>query len=141
MKKQKLLLKTPIIKKPDDKLIKENKEDIKNSDKYKITLKLINIILVNLGKDETEDFTDFKNIDRVDILKDDHKEQFDEISEEIYKLFTKIKCGYYKKKDNIIYNSLKYMCKDLGYKLQSKNKSIQKNKINNTYILYSIVLK
>ena len=49
----------------------------KDSEKYKVALKLVNKILVNLGKDEITDLTDFKDIDREDIIKDVNKKALD----------------------------------------------------------------
>jgi replication-associated recombination protein RarA len=110
----------------------------KTTDKYKIALKLVNKILVNIGKEEVDDLCKFQTIDRIDILNDANKADFEKMSDNIYKLFDKVKCSYYHKKENRVLNCLKYMCKDIGLTFSSQRRNIQINSINKTHIFYSI---
>ena len=67
----------------------------KDSEKYQVTLKLLNKILVNLGKEEIDDFTKFKDIDREDIIKDINVEALREMEKELFTVhYDKKKCGY-----------------------------------------------
>ena len=59
-----------------------------SGEKYKVALKFINKILVNLEKEEIDELTDFKDIDREDIIKDVNKETLKEMEGEIFKHFS-----------------------------------------------------
>ena len=73
----------------------------KDSDKYKVLLKLLNNILINIDKQEINDITDFKDIDREDIIKDVNLETLCEMEKELFnEHYNKKKCGYYKTKGN-----------------------------------------
>ena len=110
----------------------------KTTDKYKIALKLVNKILENLDKDPIDSLTDFKNIDRLDMIKEINNVSFDAISKELFEYFDKTKCGYYRKKDNRVFNCIRGMCKELELNFLSKKKTIQKDTINKTHYFYSI---
>ena len=116
----------------------------KDSDKYKVALKLVNKILINLGKDEIDDLTNFKDIDREDIIKDVNKQALDGLAKEIFKHYDKKKCGYYRKTDALVLNVLRGMMKDTGFKLskkqEDKHKVIDGQNFRKTYMLYSINL-
>lgn len=112
-------------KKSTDANIKKNDDipDIivdKTTEKYKIFLKFISEITNKTLKDVTE----FIEIDREDIIKDDNKEKLNKREKELFKHFNKVKCGYYRKTDNIVLNCLRGMCKELGLNLVM----IKKNK-------------
>ena len=96
----------------------------KNDDKYKVALKFINKILVNIGKEEVDELTKFVNISREDIIKDDNKKSLDDMEKEIFALYNKKKCGYYRKTDNIVLNCLRGLMKEIGYELCYKYKEI-----------------
>ena len=85
----------------------QNKREDKDSNKYKIALQLINKILVNIGKEEIDDLTKFVNIDRDDIIKEVNKTSLEEMDKEIFVLFNKKKCGYYRKTNTLVLNSLR----------------------------------
>ncbi|ARF09926.1 hypothetical protein Indivirus_5_49 [Indivirus ILV1] len=106
----------------------KNKVD-KDDNKYKVALKLINKILVNIGKDEINDLTDFKDIDREDIIKDVNKEALTGMEKELFPLFNKDKVGYYRKTNAIVLNCLRGMMKEIGFSLVKvqKGKMIQIN--------------
>ena len=112
------------------------------TDKYKMTMKLVNKILENLNKDQIDDLTKFKDIDRLDILKDENKKSFMDMESEIFKLFDKRRCGYYQKSDIKILNCLRAMLKDMGYGFEHTKKEIYE-KINGenyrkSHMFYSI---
>ena len=114
----------------------------KDSDKYKVALKLVNKILINLGKDEIDDLTNFKDIDREDIIKDVNKQALDGLAKEIFKHYDKKKCGYYRKTDALVLNVLRGMMKDAGFEMTKKQKGVM-TKINDksferTHMFYSI---
>lgn len=124
-----------------DQLKVPHKED-KNSEKYKIALKFINVTLVNIGKDEVDDLTKFIGIDRDDIIKEVNKNSLDEMDKEIFALFNKKKCGYYRKTNTLVLNCLRGMMKEIGYDFTYEQKDIY-NTINNkqfrkTCLFYSI---
>lgn len=120
--------------------VKESKE----SDKYKIALKLINKILVNIGKEQIDDLTKFVNIDREDIIKDVNKTDFEQLEVELFDHFDKVKCGWYRRKTtkNYILTFMRYMCDNLGYKLIKSQKgkmvTIDGKNYEKTCMIYSI---
>lgn len=88
----------------------------KNTDKYKITLKFINKILVNIGKEEIDDLTKFVNIDRADVIKEINIKTFEEMEVELLKYFDKYKFGWYRRSTTkqYILTFIREMCDDLG---------------------------
>lgn len=112
----------------------------KNSDKYKIALNLVNGICVNIGKSQINELTDFKNIDRDDIIKDVNRRTLELMEKEIYKWYDKTKCGFYRKANNkrYIIRVIEVMCDDLGLEMTYRKKNVQKNSIFKTHYLYSI---
>ena len=114
----------------------------KDSDKYKVALKLINKILKNMGKEEVDDITKFNDIDREDIIKEVNKKALDAMNNELFKYFNKKDCGYYRKTDAIVLNCLRGMMKEAGYELVKKQKGVCKEidgkKYERTHMIYSI---
>ena len=94
----------------------------KNTDKYKVALKFVNNILVNLEKDVIDDLTKFKDIDREDIIKDVNKKSLMDMEKELFAHFDKKKCGYYRKTDAIVLNCLRGIIKEAGFKLSFEQK-------------------
>jgi hypothetical protein len=88
----------------------------KNDPKYILGLKFLNIILQNNNKPQINDILDFKNITRQEILKEDNLNKLNEMENELYKYFDKIKCGYYRKTTNYVITFFQQMLKELGYK-------------------------
>lgn len=111
----------------------------KTSQKYKLLLELINGILKNLNKDQVNDLTDFKNINRLDIIRKDNVILLEEMTNKLFKEFDKSNVGYYRKGQNWVLNCLRGMCKNIGLKLQKtqKAKSIKSRIV--TQFFYSIV--
>lgn len=116
-----------------------HKED-KDSEKYKIALKFINVILVNIGKEEVDDLVKFCGIDREDIIKEVNKKSFEEMEDELFKHFDKVKCGWYRRKvtKNYILTFLRCMCDILGLSFSYTEHKKQINKTVTSIMLYSI---
>ena len=116
----------------------------KNSEKYKLALKLVNMILVNIGKTEIDDLTKFVDIDRKDIIKDINKIEFEKMTNEIFKQYDKKQCGYYRKTDTFILNCLRCMLKDIGFNFEKQQKDITStingDNYRKTHTFYSIKL-
>ncbi|ARF10088.1 hypothetical protein Indivirus_13_2 [Indivirus ILV1] len=122
----------------DDQVIKIDK----TSDKYKVALKFVNKILTNIGNDEIDDLTKFVDIDREDIIKEVNRKTLDEMEKEIFALYNKKKCGYYRKTDAIVLNCLRGIMKEAGfefnYEQKDKYETINDKKYRKTFLLYSI---
>lgn len=120
---------------------KENMID-KNSDKYKVLLKLVNNILSNIGKEKIVEVTEFQNIDRDDIIKEVNITTFRAIEKELFEYYDKYKCGYYKKSNAYVLNCLRGLVKELGYKLIYTRKElgqiIDGKSLRRTHTFYSI---
>ena len=113
----------------------------KTTNKYKITLKFVNKLLAKMGENQIEDLTEFRNIDRLDIIKHENKIVLEEMEEEIFKHFNKVKCGYYRKDksgDGYTLNCLRGMTKEVGLKLHKDRKDIYEGKFRRIGMIYSI---
>ena len=114
----------------------------KDHDKYKIALKLINSILVNLGKDEIDDLTKFVDIDREDIIKEVNKESLKAMEKEILAVYSKKGCGFYRDTDTLALNCLRGMMKEIGYTLTNVEKGISEpingKQYRRFHMIYSI---
>lgn len=125
---------------PKKKVLKEKLP--KDSDKYKVILKLINKILTNLEKPEIDDLTKFTNIDREDIIKDINLKALTDMEDELFPLFDKDKCGYYRKTNHRILTILRGCLKDMGYNFtyiqKEKSELISEKVFRRTHLFYSI---
>jgi hypothetical protein len=93
----------------------------KTTDKYKVALKFINKLLKNIDKKEITDLTEFVDIDRLDIIKEENKIILEEMKGELFKEFDKHKCRYYYKKgDNYMLNIIRGLCKELKLSLTGR---------------------
>lgn len=114
----------------------------KDSDKYKVLLKLVNKILTNLNKAEVDDLTKFIHINREDIIKDINKDSLVAMENELFPLFDKRKSGYYRKTDGLVINCLRGLLKEAGYEFRPyrKEKSVRINdkSYKQAYFVYSI---
>lgn len=115
------------------------KED-KDSHKYKVCLILINKILVNCGKEEVDDLTKFKDIVRQDIIKDINRIELEKLESELFKHFSKTKFNWSRKDTTKTYvlSFIRYMCDDLGYKLNYYELKTQQNNSVTQKMYYSI---
>jgi hypothetical protein len=114
----------------------------KNSEKYKIVLKYVNKLLENIeGKQQITDLTQFKKIDRLDIIKECNKVILDEMKSEILTHFSKRNSGFDRIESiNVNLNVLRCICKELGYKLAKTHKNIIVKTIIKTHYYYTIVM-
>jgi hypothetical protein len=101
----------------------------KNDHKYVIALQFINHILTNNNKPQIQDILDFKNVTRQEILKQENLDKLNEMENDLYKHFDKMKCGFYRKSDNYVINFFRGMTKQLGYQpiVEKKDKTVQIN--------------
>ena len=130
-----------VLEKEQQKELKKKVVIDKTTPKYKLALQLVNKILINIAQSQIDDLTDFRDIDREDIIKDVNNEALKSMQTELFKVFDKQKCGFYRKGDCMVLNWLRGICKDLG--LAFVNRKVTKvvhSKIYSHY-LYSIKLK
>lgn len=127
-----------IVKKTSSKIIKET------DPKYKILLKFVNEINVNINKPVINKLTDFINIDREDIIKQENNVSFQKMENDIFEYFDKKVCGWYRRKTikGYILTFLRSTCKDIGLEFKYNQKEIC-DIINNksyrrTHLMYSI---
>lgn len=127
-------------KKPDKEKEKNKKEDEegknddvnvnlvdKSSEKYKLVLKYVNMILEKNNVTCINDLTEFKEVNRKILTNESNKKVFEYLEDDIIELFGKTSIKYYaKEKDNYIFNLTKYLCNSLNLKF----KAIQRNKYN-----------
>jgi hypothetical protein len=112
----------------------------KTSEKYKVALKFVNKILVNIGKTEITDLIEFKNINKNDIVKEDNMKYVTEMSDEIFKYYDKVRCGYYYKNRSkrYILRIIEAMCEDIGHQMVYTRTSKQVKTVQKTLYLYCI---
>lgn len=117
------------------------------TDKYKVALKFINMILANLGKPAITTLTEFTNIDREDIIKEVNKQSFDAMQGELFSYFDKVAMGWYRrnKVNNYILTFLRNMCDDLGlefaYEQKDITRLIDEKSFRSTFMFYLIKKK
>lgn len=113
-----------------------------DSEKYKIALKFINILLNNLNMTQINSLTEFKDVDREDIIKEVNKKSFDDMASEIFNHYNKKKCGYYRKTDALVLNCLRGMMKEIGLELvkiqKEKSEEINGKVYRRAHMIYSI---
>lgn len=132
-------------KKQKKKIAISREEEIdKTTDKYILLLEYVNKILENMNKNPINDLLEFKNIDRLDIIKDDNIKILDTMAPRLFKKFNKDKCGYYRKVDSIALNCLRGMCKELGLCLITEKKDIthrigEATGFRKTHQMYTII--
>lgn len=121
--------------------MESNKEDIYDI-KRELMLKLLNKILVNIGKEKIDDITEFIDIERDDIIKNKNIKSLNGMQDELFKVFNKKKSGFYRKSDNIVLNCLRGLSKELDYdfirKCKEKSKYINGKSYRRKYVYYSI---
>ena len=121
---------------------KRNKIDKANS-KYRITLKFVNGILDNIGREHIDDLLDFKDVKREDIIGENNKKYLEDIASTIFTHYDKKLCRYYKRAEvkHYILTLLRYMCKDIGLKLVSRRKNLTikgKQIVDTCYSIYAV---
>jgi tRNA(Glu) U13 pseudouridine synthase TruD len=124
---------------------KEEKVIDTTSEKYKILLKLVNQILTNINKPNITKLTEFKDIDREDLIKDIHDESFRALEYKIYDHFDKGASGWYRRKSVKAYilTFLKYACNDINLLFRADSRSVQEvidgKSFSRTHTFYSIL--
>jgi hypothetical protein len=113
----------------------------KNNAKYIVLLKLLNGILENIGKDQITEVTQFVDISRTDIIKQENVDILKTMTKELFPLFNKNRC-HYGKSDSFVCNCLRDLVKQIGYCFSYKKKDVYvdvngKN-FRNTDMIYSI---
>ena len=113
MSKSEDIITAPInIKKIKEPVQKVGKDHIK----YIVLLKLLNAIFVNIGRNPIDDITQFVSISRDDIIKDVNKISLENMESELFPLYDKVKCGYYRKNaEGLVLNVIRGMVKQIGY--------------------------
>ncbi len=96
----------------------------KNNFKYIVLLKFLNAILANIGKNHITEITQFININRIDIIKQTNVVSLNAMESELFPLFNKKTCGYYRKTDGLVHNCLRGMIKEIGYTFSFKKKDV-----------------
>lgn len=124
----------------------EEKEPIdKTTIKYKLLLEYVNKILKNVDaekyKDDIDDLTDFKNIDRNQIVSEENTKIFEDMTEVFCEVFNKDKCGFYRNKNspNKALNCLRGMVKEIGHEFPRKKYNVSKDKYFRSAYCYSII--
>lgn len=110
------------------------------NEKYQVLLKFINKILSNIGKESIKNLTEFKDIERYEIIKEDNFGILVELKEEIFEHFDCRKCGWYRRKTvkNYILTFLRYALEELNLKLSYRELKKQTDGIVVSKVLYSI---
>lgn len=137
------------INKPSSKYrIKQSKCDKvdKEDEKYIVTLKFLNAILITLGKDQIKEITQFKNIRREELLKEECKAILPEYLDKLIELFGKTKLRYRDKNitNQYILMVLKLLVINCGYSFKAIDKkklifsSIKKKYERENYVVYEI---
>lgn len=131
----------------DDDISDESNDDVIDlliEEKNTLILKYVNGLLKNVGKNEINDLTEFKNIDRIDIISDVNVKYLGTMAKELFKLFDRNKCRYYPKtaKSRPL-NVLRGMIKDTRtYKLMGDHTEVYEIRDNfrvkRATMLYSI---
>lgn len=118
--------------------------DRKTTLKKEVLIKLLNRVLIEMKKDEITDIIAFEKIDREKLLIVDTLKILNDMEEEIFKVFNKYTCRWYRRSAAKQYFLvfIKNACSDIGYKLTSTQRDVSEI-VNNksfrrTHIFYSI---
>lgn len=113
--------------------------------KYTIAFKVVNKMLENMEKRPIDDLTKFSMIDRKDIIKPENKKIIEDMEKEIFDVFDKRKCGWYRKDSINTYSLtfLKSICNDIGLNFVRKEKEVYREvdgeRLRGSRTFYSIV--
>ena len=129
-----------ILPKDDEKVFEPiiSKNIDKTTDQYKLLLGFVNKILVNMGKEKVGNLTDFKNIDRLDIVKEINEQALHKDIIKLKKVFPNLKHIYKIDSPNNVINCIRSMCKDVGLSTDRTRKSISNNGYHRTAYIYTI---
>lgn len=105
--------------------------------KISLMLRLVNQILINIGKPTINNLLEFRMIDRIDILKEENKQALDSMADDIFKFYKRK--SYNRKTAALVLNVLRSMCKEIGFTLANTQKTRRYGKITKTHYYYSII--
>jgi hypothetical protein len=115
---------------------------LKTTPRYIVTLKFLNAILKNSGKDEIDDILNFV-IDKENLIKKENDVIIDNMVDEIFKKgnYKKLACGFFRRKtlNNYVLTLLRYMCLEFGYGIKYETKHTHVNNVINTSSTYKII--
>jgi len=108
--------------------------------KYKLVLRFLNLILVNIGKRPISKVTEFKGVDRLDIIRQENMDSFEEIEDEVLELYDKKDIKFYDKNkvDTYVLSFLRSSCCDLGLDFGFYRKNIYTKGSRSKHAFYSI---
>ena len=110
-------------------------------EKYQAMIKFMNRMMRGMGRPEIKKLEEFKDIDRMDILKiQDEMLESEEIYR-IYKIFKRRTLGWYQRKqtDTYILTIMRKTCEQMGYKFKYRQQSKAKNCIEKIHSFYYIL--
>lgn len=111
-----------------------------NDARYQMVLKFANGILSNLNVSKIKYLTDFKNIDRDDIVTEKNTQLLEGMADEMFELFDKKTCRYYPKNTKSwVLNVLRGITRNIGYKLVNSNVESFKGKYRGIAMRYQII--
>jgi len=112
----------------------------KNSKKYILLLKLINLVFTNLKKAKIKDLKEFIKVKREELINPVHLPGLRKISDEIFKEYSKgVYMASVRPSKSIMINTIRNMCKELGIKYVIEQYHNQANSIVKTLYTYSII--
>lgn len=90
-------------------------------ERNQIALKLLNKILLRMGKEPIDTVTKFMNIRKEELQKQENILAIEEMEKEIFQYYNKRRCRYYRRSQiqNYMMVFLKHMCEGIGKELQS----------------------
>lgn len=112
--------------------------------KYNIFMEFINALLVSIGKNVINSLTEFKDINRDDLISDNCLNIYDQYEPKIFTVFSKKECQWYRRKiiKNYLITVIRHMCIEINHKFTYKCKDVSRKLNGKTYrskeILYSI---
>ena len=104
------------------------------TNKYKILLLFINKILLNIDKEPITNLTQFKNINREDIILPKNIPILEDLAPELFKQYNKKQSGYYRKSKNIVHCVIRNLVKELGMSYCSEKKNIHTREKKRSYV-------
>lgn len=106
--------------------------------KYKMLLSVLNKILVNIGKAEIIVPSQFININRSDLVKEENMKIIEDMEEDIKKIFNNSSAifGLKNMRQNFVLTLLKSMCEEL--ELSLKSYACRKKDENGKWVAYVV---
>ena len=110
-------------------------------EKCDILLKILNRILVNINREPIKDFIDFREVKRSELLIEANEKLVEEMADEIFKYFNKVRARYSKREtiDHYLLTLLRCMCDEVFLIFQARTLRRWINKKIETCSAYSVV--